>query len=109
MGKHLGLISIGLAVGLSLCSFAAWGVSLVLVVSNPTWGHQSDGSLLFTALGALSILTVVGYLVGLGLGIAGLIRREPRIYFAVLGTLANALVLLGVALLAVLSVLGASV
>lgn len=108
MGKRLGLISLLLGVGLFLTNLVVWGIFFVLVVGGGDIGRGADGSLVMQGLGGLAILTVVGYLVGLGLGIAGLVRREPRLYLAVLGTGVNALLLLGVILLALLSVLGAS-
>lgn len=108
MGKHLGAVSLALGVGLFLLNTVAWIAFGVAAIDQPTWGHGSGGSLVLNVLGGLAILTVLGYLVGLGLGIAGLVRGGPGRVVAGLGTAVNGLLLLGVALLAALALLGIS-
>ena len=109
MSGRLGLISLVLGIGLFVFNCLAWALFFVGVIAvGPGTGNRELGDAVLTGLGLLGFVTVIGYIVGLVLGIVALARGEPRRTAAVLGTVINALLLLGVAMLAGLAALGIS-
>ena len=112
--KHsrLGIASFVIAVLsiLGIILFFAIGFSVASSAVGPdpqsfdpnSIGPDSPLATTFFFLSLLFLASVLITIVGLGLGIAGLIQRRRKKLFAILGTVANGLIVLAVASLIVL-------
>jgi len=86
--SSLGITSFVLALLFTLFTFAVFIVAEVFM--KATESGMPEGSAQFIVLGFLAKFGVVGCLIGLGLGIAGILDKNRRKSFSVLGIVINA-------------------
>ena len=91
----------GLGIASLIISILAGGAEFILIVTAAIMEGASDGGMDEEAIGTilLGLLLIGGCLlafVGLSLGIAGLLQKGRKKVFPVLGTVFNAMILLGV-------------
>lgn len=95
----LGISSLVIAVLMGFVLLALIVILGTMEASTP--GGVDENSLLVSLLGLAIILCLLANVVGIGLGVGGMIQRRKRLTFAVLGTVLNVLILLGVVALIV--------
>jgi len=100
--KHsgLGIASFVIATLVGIAMFAAFVVAGMMEVSTP--GGIDESSLSAVLLGLLMIGLMIVDLVAVGLGIGGLVQKDRKKVFAVLGTVFSVATIVGTVLLIII-------
>lgn len=69
------------------------------IIEVATPGGLSENSPVIIIIGLCAILGLIACLIGIGLGIAGVLQKNRKIIFSILGLIFNATILLGVVVL----------
>lgn len=100
--KHsgLGIASFIVSIAAGVCIFFTFVIAGAIEATTP--GGMNEESATAIIIGLLLVIFLFATLVSLGLGIGGLVQKERKKIFAILGTIFSATITLGTVALIVL-------